>query len=104
MVCLPPAFLWTALSYSYPFYNQLLTIFFIDGLYNFRDGSGLQLRFELIHLNGYKVDLNPFGQILQIIKGEGTIMLLITEEEDTKMSKIKGEILMWMDFQHLGED
>ena len=80
MVCLLPTFLWTVLRDKYPFYNHLLAIFFVDGLYDFGDSPGLQLWFELVHLNGYKVELNPFGQILQIIEGKGTIVLLIAEE------------------------
>ena len=62
------------------------------------------MRFELIHLDGYEVELDPFCEVLQIVEGEGAVVLLVAEEEDAEVSEIEGEILVGVDFQHLGED
>ena len=88
-------------SKNYPLYDQLLPIFLVDGLYDLGDGPGLQLRFELIHLDGYEVELDPFCEVLQIVEGEGAVVLLVAEEEDAEVSEIEGEILVGVDFQHL---
>lgn len=87
---------------KYPWNDDVLTVLSLHNFNELGHRSGLQLWFELIHLDCDEVYLDPGCEVLQICECEYAVEGVVAGEKDGQMPKIKWIVFMRSNLQQFG--